>query len=45
MNQMVNYVKEYEFLEDDDPAFIEISFKDACKFLETNGVGLYILDM
>lgn len=38
-------ITEYEFLEDDDPAFMEISFEDACKFLETSGVESYISDM
>ena len=33
-------IKEYEFLEDDDPAFIEISFEDACKFFRKQWSGI-----
>ena len=33
-------IKEYEFLEDDDPAFIEISFEDACKFFRNQWSGI-----
>ena len=33
-------ITEYEFLEDDDPAFMEISFEDACKFFRNKWSGI-----